>query len=166
MEILYDLLFTEGTRWCVMALLIFAITFLFKYPYKKFFTDKIKDETKRKIANKVIVLFTIVLGVVLEIIWCYIRGWDFTVVEFGYGLRQGLSAIALYSALEVKTKGKVENPFNNEDSQEVIQEITEFVEKQTSKTKETKKQKENNKKKSKETAEQKFWSLVGQDNEN
>ena len=158
---MYELLFTEGTRWTVMAILIFAITFIFKYPYKKFVTDKIKVEKRRKLANKAIVIFTLALGIVLEICWCQIRGWEFTMVEFGYGLRQALTAIALYSALELKTDGAIENPFDNEDSREVIEGVSAFVTNEIKIDRKTKKK--DNKEK---TAHEKYMDLVGHGNEN
>lgn len=144
-----------------MAIIIFAITFLFKYPYKKFITDKITDEKKRKIANKAIVLFTLALGIALEFVWCFWQGMTFTIVEFGDGLKHALSAIALYSALEIKTKGAIENPFDNEESQEVIEEVTSIV--TSDKKQKTKTKKKDNREK---TAHEKFMDLVGQDNEN
>lgn len=156
---IYELLCNEAIRWSVMAIIIFAITFLFKYPYKKW-TSTFKDEKKRKIANKAIVLFTLGLGILLEFAWCYWKGCAFDLVEFGLGLRNGLSAIALYSALEFKTDGAIENPFDNEDSQEVIDKATAFVN-------ETKNEKKTKKKDNKEkTAHEKFMDLVGHDNEN
>ena len=158
MEKIYELLSNEAIRWAVMAILIFAITFLFKYPYKKLLTDRIKDEKKRKLANKAIVLFTLALGIGLEFAWCYWQGYTFTVMEFGDGLRHGLSAIALYSALELKTEGAIENPFGNEASQEVIQEATSLIENTQIKSK-TKTTKKDNKEK---TAHEKFMDLVGQ----
>jgi hypothetical protein len=161
MEKIYELLSNEAIRWSVMAILIFAITFLFKYPYKKFLTDRIKDEKRRKLANKAIVIFTIGLGVCLEFCWCLWQDVAFTIIEFGEGIKYALSAIALYSALEIKTEGAIENPFNNEDCQEIIQEATALVTETTNKK--TKKTKKDNTEK---TAHEKFMDLVGQNNEN
>ena len=144
-----------------MAIIIFAITFLFKYPYKKFVTDNITDEKKRKLANKAIVLFTLALGIGLEFVWCFWQGISFTIVEFGDGLKHALSAIALYSALEIKTNGAIENPFDNDESQEVIQEVTSIV--TSEKNQKNKTKKKDNKEK---TAHEKFMDLVGQENEN
>ena len=161
MKQIIELLNNEAYRWCVMAAVIFALTFAFKIPYKKLLTDRIKDETKRKIANKAIVIFTIGLGVFLEFVWCYWHNIAFDIMEFGYGIKHGLSAIALYSALEIRIGKKIENPFENEESQKVIADATEFVDAITNKTKKDKKTK-----KKQQTAEEKFWNLVGQDNAN
>ena len=158
---MYELLTNEAFVWCVMPIIIFALTFLFKFPYKKFLTSRIKDEKKRKLANKLIVLFTLGLGIALNYFYCLWQGCAFSIVEFGDGLKYGLTAIALYSALEIKTNGAIENPFNNEDSQEVIEEVTTLVNKETKKEKKTKKK--DNKEK---TAHEKFMDLVGHDNEN
>lgn len=127
MKTIYELLCNDAIRWSVMAIIIFAITFLFKYPYKKFLTDRIKDEKKRKLANKAIVVFTLALGILLELLWCCWSGFAFTEVEFGLGLRNALSAIAIYSALELKTQGAIDNPFDNKDSQEVITNANQLV---------------------------------------
>jgi hypothetical protein len=162
MDKIYELLSNEATRWSVMAILIFAVTFLFKYPYKRFLTDRIKNEKKRKLANKAIVLFTIALGIGLNFAYCAWIDFPFDVVELGNGIRNGLSAIALYSALEIRTKGAIENPFGNEDSQEVIEEVTALV---TEKNAE-KKTKKNKKDTTEKTAHEKFMDLVGQNNEN
>jgi hypothetical protein len=156
-----ELLTNEAFVWCVMPVIIFALTFAFKFPYKKFLTSRIKDEKKRKLANKLIVLFTLGLGIALNYFYCLWQGCAFSIIEFGDGLKYGLTAIALYSALEIKTDGAIENPFNNEDSQQVIEEITELVEKKPKEKKPKKKSKDT----ANETAEEKFWNLVGQDNE-
>ena len=156
---MYEFLHNPATLWCVMSLVIFALTFVVKIPYKKFITSKITNETKRKIANKAIVIFTLALGIFLNFAYCYWCEIAFTFVEFGDGLKYGLSAIALYSALELKTSGAIENPFNNEDCKEVIDEVEKLVNNsQKNKTK-----KKDNKEK---TAHEKFMDLVGQDNEN
>lgn len=160
MSAIYELLTNEATKWCAMAIVIFALTFAFKIPYKKLLTSHIKDEKKRKIANKGIVLFTLALGVALEFVWCSWQGITFTVMELGDGIKYALSAIALYSAIEIKTDGAIENPFNNEECQEIIDEVTEYV----NKNKEKRKSKNKNQKE--QTAEEKFLDLVGQNNEN
>lgn len=157
---MYEFLANEGVRWIAMALLIFGITFAVKIPYKKFITDKITNEKKRKLANKAIVVFTLALGIALEFGWCYIRNYEFTLVEFGYGLKQALTAIAIYSALELKTDGAIENPFDNADCQEVIEDATELA--NQIKTDKKSKKKDNKEK----TAHERLVDLVGQINEN
>lgn len=157
---MYEFLANEAVRWSAMALLIFGITLAVKIPYKKFITDKIKNEKKRKLANKAIVIFTLVLGIALEFGWCYIRNYEFTLVEFGYGLKQAVTAIAIYSALELKTNGAIDNPFDNEECEEIVEDATAIVN-QINANKKSKKK--DNKEK---TAHERLVDLVGQINEN
>lgn len=144
-----ELLRNSEFVWAVMAILIFAITFAFKYPYKKL-TKKIKDEGKRKLANKAIVLFAFAISFALNFAYCHYFGVIFTIQD---SLRNGLSAIALHSALEIKSNGKVENVFNTVEGNQITDMATDYVEK---KTKTEKKGKENKP----ETAIDEFWKSV------
>ena len=147
-----ELLRNSEFVWAIMSLLIFALTFAIKYPYK-LLTNKIQNETTRKIANKAIVLFAFGLGFILNYFYCRYFGMVFTVQD---SLRNALSAIALHSALEIKTNGKVDNVFNTQEGQEVVDKATEYVNGISQKTVKT-----TDKKKSKsDSAVADFWKSV------
>lgn len=145
-----ELLRNDEFVWAIMSILIFALTFAIKYPYK-LLTNKIQDETKRKIANKAIVIFAFGIGIVLNYIYCRYFGTIFTVQD---SLRNSLTAIAIHSALEIKTNGKVDNVFNTQEGQEVVDKATEYVNgTKTEKTTDNKKDKTN-------SAVADFWKSV------
>lgn len=148
-----ELLRNSEFVWVAMAILIFLITFLFKYPYKKL-TNKIKDEGKRKLANKAIVIFAFAISFALNFAYCHYFEMVFTIQD---SLRNALSAIALHSALEIKSNGKVENVFNTVEGNQITDMAIEYVDKK-SKTKTEKKEKEKEKKP--ETAIDEFWKSV------
>lgn len=147
-----ELLRNNEFVWAMMSILIFALTFAIKYPYK-LLTRKIQNETTRKIANKAIVLFAFGLGFLLNFLYCHYFALEFTIQA---SLRNALSAIALHSALEIKTNGKVENVFNTQEGQEVVKQATEYVNGTSQKTVKT-----TDKKKSKgDSAVADFWKSV------
>jgi hypothetical protein len=136
-----ELLRNSEFVWAVMAILIFAVTFLFKYPYKKL-TGKITNETTRKLANKAIVLFAFTLGLVFNFFYCEYFELVFTVQE---SLKYSLTAISLHSVLEIKSKGKIKSDFNTEEAKELIDSATEIAKDKT---------------KSNESAVKEFWNSV------
>ena len=146
-----ELLRNSEFVWAIMAIIIFLLTFAIKYPYK-LLTNKIKDETKRKISNKAIVLFAFGLGFLLNFVYCHYFGMIFTVQA---SLKYALSAIAIHSALEIKSNGKVENVFNTQEGKEVVDKATEYVNGTNETTKSTDKKKTKS-----ESAVADFWKSV------
>ena len=147
-----ELLRNSEFVWVAMAILIFLITLVVKYPFKKL-TSKIKDETKRKLANKAIVIFAFAIGFVLNLIYCHCFNVVFTIQA---SLKYSLTAISLHSVLEIKSGGKITNEYNTAEGQEVVEKATEYVNGTSQKT-----VKNTDKKKSKgDSAVADFWKSV------
>lgn len=103
--------------WGVMAVIIFLFTQLLKLPIKHF-TNKISNERVRKAVNATILIIPFCLGVLLEFIYkTYIIHTAFSVLS---GLGYGTAGISLYGVIERFFKVKIENPYDSEEGQAVL----------------------------------------------
>lgn len=117
METLQNILQNSYIIWCIMAVIIFAVTQLMKLPIKHF-TSKIKDERKRRIANATILLIPFAFGVLLDFLYStYIIHQEFTIIA---GIGYGTAGISLYSVIERVFKVKINNPYATAEGQAVI----------------------------------------------
>lgn len=111
--------------WCAMAVIIFLVTQVLKLPIK-YFTNKIKNERKRKMVNAVILLIPFALGCFLEFLYdVYYLQTTFNLIN---GLGYGTSGIALYGTVERFFKVKIDNPY---ETTEEGQAVTELIDKVT-----------------------------------
>lgn len=112
-----ELLYNEYVVWCTMAIIVFAMTQICKLPIK-YFTKRIKNERKRKIANATILLIPFILGVLLEFLYStYVLKVTFSLIE---GLGYGTAGISLYGVVERFFKIKVSNPYKSDEGEAVI----------------------------------------------
>lgn len=103
-----------------MAILIFLVTQLLKLPIKHF-TNKIKNERKRKIVNATILLIPFALGLFFEFLYAtYFLHTVFTGIA---GLGYGAAGISLYGVIERFFKVKIDNPYETEEGKAV----TDFI---------------------------------------
>lgn len=101
---------------CAMAAIIFGATQLLKLPIKHF-TNKIKDERKRRIVNATILLIPFALGILLAFLYStFYLHTTFYVIT---GLKYGTAGISLYSIVERVFKVKVNNPYDSEEGKAV-----------------------------------------------
>lgn len=110
-----------STSWFVViavAVIIFGITQLLKLPIKHF-TNKIEDETTRKIVNLVILLIPFGIGLLFEFLYgTFYLHTGFDIIA---GLGYGASGISLYGIIERFFGIKVKNPYTDtEEGQAVI----------------------------------------------
>ena len=138
MEDFISFLTNDKVVWCCMSILIFLITLCLKIPYKKL-TSKITSEKLRQFANKAIVIFTFAISIGLNVAF---SEWTKTPFSFEDSIKYALSAIALYSALEIKG-----NPFKNAEAEELIDKAEDVV---------------NNKGKDEKSATSKFLTHMGE----
>lgn len=151
MEQVYALLNNEKIVWCVMAIIIYLITFAFSFFYKKL-TDKIESEIKRKIANKVIVVVALCVSVALQLLLCHFTKMPFM---FEKCLVYAMSAMTIHEITQIKSGGKVELPFNPTEVKQELGNLTN-VQDITQKTKNTENS-ENQEETPKESALDKFY---------
>ncbi len=110
-EILHNDLFVMFA----MAVIVFALTQVFKIPIK-FFTNKFENEVMRKRVNATILLIPFIVGIAVELLYSsFITFQEFSVVS---GLGYGFSGISLYSIVE-RFFG-VKNPYKTDEGVEVI----------------------------------------------
>lgn len=123
MEWLNTLLHNTYFIWCVMAIIIFALTQLVKLPIKHF-TNKITNERARKIVNTTILLIPFALGVLFEFLWStfYLKEAFSGIIGLGYGT----TAISIYGIIERFFKIKIENPYDSEEG-DVVKELVQNV---------------------------------------
>lgn len=111
-----NLLASENFVWCVMAVIIFALTQLLKLPIK-YFTKKIKNERLRRIVNATILLIPFALGVLADFLYStYYLHSAFTVIT---GLGYGTAGISLYGVVERFFKVKTKDPYDSEEGKAV-----------------------------------------------
>jgi predicted neutral ceramidase superfamily lipid hydrolase len=101
-----------------MAVIIFACTQLLKMPIK-LLTSKIANERVRRIVNGTILLIPFILGVVLDYVYC--TAVTHQAVNVINGLGYGTAGISLYGVVERFFKVKVENPYETEEGQAVVE---------------------------------------------
>lgn len=126
MAVLHQLLHNNYFIWCVMAVIIFAVTQLIKLPIKHF-TNKIKNERKRKIVNATILLIPFALGVLLDFLYAYYILKDPTAFTVITGLGYGTAGISLYGVIERFFKVKIANPYDTTEGKavtELVDDIT------------------------------------------
>lgn len=118
MEVIKQLLSNEYFVWCAMAVIIFLVTQVLKLPIKAL-TKKIKNERVRRGVNSIILLIPFGLGVLAEFLYnTYYLHTVFTVIT---GLGYGTAGISLYGIVERFFKVKVENPYDSEEGQAVLE---------------------------------------------
>lgn len=112
-----ELLYNEYVVWCIMAIIVFAMTQVCKLPIK-YFTKRIKNERKRKIANATILLIPFIFGVLLEFLYStYVLKVTFSVIA---GLGYGTAGISLYGVIERFFKIKTNNPYETIEGEAVV----------------------------------------------
>lgn len=97
-----ELLKNEYFVWGVMALLVLGLTQVLKLPIKAL-TKKIADPKAKTRVNAVIMLLPIILGLVLDFLYCSWQKVPFLPIE---GVQFGTSAIMFYGLLEKFFKGE------------------------------------------------------------
>lgn len=121
MEFLYN---KDITVW-IMAVIVFAITFLLKLPIKAL-SKKAKNEQRRTAINSVILVIPFAIGMLVE--WLYdtfiIKG----VFDYVTGFLVGGQSIALYGVVERFFGVKVKNPYETEEGKKVLEQIEEITE--------------------------------------
>lgn len=122
---LHNLLHNSYFIWCVMAIIIFAITQFLKLPIK-YFTKKIKNPRERKIVNATILLIPFALGVLFEFL--YSTYYLHTVFNGITGLGYGAAGVSLYGVIERFFKVKIENPYDTEEGKSVTKLVDDITE--------------------------------------
>ena len=97
-----ELLKNEYAVWGVMAVVVLGLTQVLKLPIKAL-TKKIKDQKAKVRVNAVIMLLPIILGVVIDFLYCAWIKAPFSTLE---GVQFGTTAIMLYGFLEKFFKGE------------------------------------------------------------
>ena len=110
----------ETVLFFVMGVLIFILTELIKIPYKKFLTSKITEEKYRKLANTVILLLPFILASIMLCVYWYKTYQAFDVVQV---IKLATLPVTIYAFLEQVTSGRIKNPYNSEDGEQVINAI-------------------------------------------
>lgn len=155
MEVIKQLLSNEYFVWCAMAVIIFCLTQLLKLPIKAA-TKHIKNEKARKIANKVIVLIPVLLGLLAEFLYgtLLLPAIGMAIIPFNgaTGLSYASGSIMVYSIFEIKTGIKIENPYTDTEEGKAVVELIEKVQ-------------SDGKLDEQDLSEvEKFWKTVGKDN--
>lgn len=120
MEIIKQLLANSYFVWCAMAVIIFGVTQLLKLPIKAV-TKKVKNERKRRIINATILLIPFALGILFEFFYTtYYLHTAFTASAAANGLGYGTAGISLYGIIERFFKVKVNNPYDSQAGQAVL----------------------------------------------
>lgn len=109
----------------VMAVIIFALTYVIKLPIKAL-TNKIKSERARKIVNGIILLIPFALGLTAECLYCY---YFKSLVDFRgiTGLGYGTGAVSMYAFVERFFGVKIDNPYNTTEEGKAVQELVDKV---------------------------------------
>ena len=154
-EIIAFLVDNEKVVWAMMSFIIFGIIYALKIPYKKL-TSKITNEKVRQLANKAIVILTFAVSIGLTLGYSELVDIDFSL---SHSIKYAVSAIAIYSATEIK-KGNKDIPFTTEEAKEVIDTAVQAVTVVETETKKAKKEKKK-KKKETETTETENTSAIG-----
>ena len=121
MQWLKVILYNQKIMIWIMALLVFLLTQLLKFPIK-FFTNKIKKESTRKAVNSTIMLLPFALGCLVEYIYCYYIlhcAFDLTA-----GFILGGQSMAFYGIIDHLFGIKIENELETEEGQEVLEAIS------------------------------------------
>lgn len=121
MEFLYN---KDITIW-IMAVIVFAITFLLKLPIKAL-SKKAKNEQCRKAINSVILIIPFAVGMLVE--WLYDTFIMKGVFDYVTGFLVGGQSIALYGVVERFFGVKVENPYETEEGKKVLEKVEEITE--------------------------------------
>ena len=121
MEFLYN---KDITIW-IMAVIVFAITFLLKLPIKVL-SKKAKNEQCRKAINSVILIIPFAIGMLVE--WLYDTFIMKGVFDYVTGFLVGGQSIALYGVVERFFGVKVENPYETEEGKKVLEQVEEITE--------------------------------------
>lgn len=121
MEFLYN---KDITIW-IMAVIVFAITFLLKLPIKAL-SKKAKNEQSRKAINSVILIIPFAIGMLVE--WLYDTFIMKGVFDYVTGFLVGGQSIALYGVVERFFGVKVENPYETEEGKKVLEQVEEITE--------------------------------------
>lgn len=121
MEFLYN---KDITIW-IMAVIVFAITFLLKLPIKAL-SKKAKNEQCRKAINSVILIIPFAVGMLVE--WLYDTFIMKGVFDYVTGFLVGGQSIALYGVVERFFGVKVENPYETEEGKKVLEQVEEITE--------------------------------------
>lgn len=113
--------------WCVMAVIIFAVTQLIKLPIKRITKKFIKNERARKIANATILLIPFGLGILLDFLYATYLDPTHTAFNIITGLGYGTAGISLYGIIERFLNKKIENPYDSTEGKavtELVDDIT------------------------------------------
>lgn len=158
MEVIKQLLSNEYYFGVAMAVIIFGLTFLLKLPIKALTKKFSKSERNRKLQNIVIILIPFLLGLIAQVLYCFLYlHIAFTVFEAFKGLGYGSAAIAMYAPFAQRVKNTtgidIENPFNTEEGK-AVQELVEKV------------QDDGKINKSDLSAVDEFWQAIQQDKNN
>ena len=121
MEFLYN---KDITIW-IMAVIVFAITFLLKLPIKAL-SKKAKNEQCRKAIYSVILIIPFAIGMLVE--WLYDTFIMKGVFDYVTGFLVGGQSIALYGVVERFFGVKVENPYETEEGKKVLEQVEEITE--------------------------------------
>lgn len=122
MKWFFELLKNEYFVWCGMAVIIFALTQLLKLPIKHF-TKMLSNARVRKMLNATILIIPFALGVILDFVYStYYLHRVFSVIN---GLGYGTAGISLYGVVERFFKVKVDNPYETEEGEAVLELVSE-----------------------------------------
>ena len=115
---MWELLNNAYFVWCAMAVIIFLVTQIIKMPIKHF-SSKIENERKRRMINATILLIPFAIGVALDFAYStYVTHTAFTVIA---GLGYGTAGISLYGVIERFFKVKIDNPYDCEEGEAVVE---------------------------------------------
>lgn len=118
MEWLNTLLHNTYFVWCAMAIILFGITQLIKWPIKHF-TKKIGNKKVRTLVNTAILLIPFAFGILLDFLYStYYLKEAFNAIN---GLGYGMAAISLYGIIERFLKIKVDSPYDTADGKSVTE---------------------------------------------
>lgn len=106
---------------CIMAVLVFALTQVLKLPIK-FFTKKIKNEKVRTRVNATILLIPFALGLAFEFV--YSHYYLHTVFSIVKGLSYGTAGVSLYEVFKRAFNIKSKNPYESKEGEAVLGLVT------------------------------------------
>ncbi len=117
--------------YCIMAVLIFALTQGLKWAFVKPFTNKIKNKKVRKAVNTTIYFIPYALGIGFEFVYSVmIMHGEFNAVM---GIIHGTSGIACYGVFErfysfiTGKSSNIENPYETTETGRAVQELMKSV---------------------------------------
>lgn len=124
MAFIHSLLENVYFVWGAMAVIIFALTQLLKLPIKHF-TKRINNQRTRKMVNATILLIPFAVGIALDFVYStyYLHG-AFSIIN---GLGYGTAGISLYGVVERFFKVKVDNPYDTNEGQAVMEFVEEIA---------------------------------------